>query len=196
MKIKNTLTPLLLLIATFGITYPSFAFQNEETAIFSMGCFWCAESDMEKIKGVISVTSGYTGGQLRAPDYQTVSAGNTGHIESIRVRFDPKIVSYQQLLNVFWPNVDPTDRQGQFCDKGYQYRAAIFYLNKKQQALALASKQALNKKFKHNYVLIKAASTFYPAEKYHQNYYKKNPIRYRFYRYRCGRDARLKQLWQ
>ena len=145
-----------------------------------------------------SVTSGYTGGSKKNPTYEEVSSGGTGHAESVQVVYDPARVSYEKLLNVFWHNIDPTAKDRQFCDVGNQYRSAIFYHNEEQRRLALHSKAQLekNKPFKGPVVTeIVQASAFYPAEEYHQQYYKKNPIRYKFYRYRCGRDQRLKELW-
>jgi len=170
---------------------------NTKTAIFAGGCFWCMQSDFDKIPGVIKTVAGYTGGTVKDPSYEQVSAGGTGHYESIEVYYDPSKVTYQQLLNDFWHNVDPTDASGQFCDKGQQYRAVIFYENGQQKKLAEASKQQLldSGKFKQIATQILPASTFYPAEDYHQEYYKKNPVRYKFYRYSCGRDKRLEQVW-
>lgn len=164
-------------------------------ATFAMGCFWCGESDMEKVNGVISVVSGYTGGVDKNPSYEDVSAGGTGHREAVEVTYDPARVSYEHLLQVFWHNIDPLDKTGQFCDKGNQYRAAIFYHDAAQQKAAEGSKAAQVKRFGLVATDVLPASTFYPAEEYHQDYYKKNPIRYHFYRFNCGRDARLKELW-
>lgn len=170
---------------------------NTKTAIFAGGCFWCMQADFDKIPGVIKTEAGYTGGDVKNPTYEQVSAGNTGDYESIKVYYDPSKVTYQQLLNDFWHNVDPTDASGQFCDKGPQYRAVIFYQNSDQQKLADASKQQLldSGKFKQIVTQILPASTFYPAEEYHQEYYKKNSVKYKFYRYNCGRDKRLEQVW-
>lgn len=165
------------------------------SAIFAGGCFWCIEADFEKLDGVIAVESGYTGGALRNPTYQQVSAGGTGHTEAVRVFYDPQRVSYARLLDYFWRHIDPTVKDQQFCDVGTQYRSAIFYQNKAEQALALASKQALQSRFAPIYTEIVAASEFYPAETYHQDYYRKNPLRYQYYRYRCGRDERVKSVW-
>lgn len=167
------------------------------TAIFAGGCFWCIEADFEKLDGVIAVESGYTGGSVRNPTYQQVSQGSTGHAEAARVRYDPQRVSYEKLLDYFWRHIDPTVKDRQFCDVGSQYRSAIFYQNETEQKSALSSKQALEKsgRFPHIYTEIVAAGTFYPAEDYHQDYYRKNPIRYQFYRTNCGRDARIKSLW-
>jgi peptide-methionine (S)-S-oxide reductase len=147
---------------------------------------------------VVSVTSGYTGGQKKNPTYEEVSAGGTGHAESVQIVYDPAKVTYEMLLDLFWPNIDPTTKDRQFCDEGHQYRSAIFYHNEEQLRLALQSKKRLekNKTFKEPVVTeIVQASEFFPAEDYHQHYYKKNPIRYKFYRARCGRDKRLKELW-
>ncbi|RJP56921.1 MAG: peptide-methionine (S)-S-oxide reductase [Deltaproteobacteria bacterium] len=171
---------------------------NLEKATFAGGCFWCMEHPFDEIPGVVSVTSGYTGGREKNPTYEEVSAGGTGHAESVQVVYDPAKVTYEQLLNVFWHNIDPTAKDRQFCDTGHQYRSAIFYHNEGQYKLALQSKALLekNKTFKEPVVTeIVQAAEFYPAEDYHQQYYKKNPIRYKFYRTTCGRDRRLKELW-
>ena len=167
-------------------------------AIFAGGCFWCVESDFDKLPGVLSTTSGYTGGKLANPTYEQVSSKGTGHAEAVEVVFDPARVSYEQLLSHFWHTIDPTTVNRQFCDVGSPYRTAIFPVDAQQLALAKASKAALaqSKPFKEAIVTeITPASTFYPAESYHQDYYKKNPIRYQYYRSSCGRDARLQQLW-
>ena len=154
------------------------------------------EPPFERLPGVISVTSGYTGGSRRNPTYEEVSEGGTGHAESVEVRFDPAKISYQKLLDVYWHNVDPLTRDAQFCDHGNQYRTAIFYHDDEQHQLALASLREVQKRFKVPVVTqIVPATQFWPAEEYHQDYYKKNPIRYRFYRFNCGRDARLEQVW-
>jgi len=172
--------------------------ESRDKAIFAGGCFWCMESDFDKLPGVISTTSGYTGGHTEHPTYHQVSAGTTGHAESVEVVFDPKVVSYKQLLDYYWHSIDPTVRNRQFCDVGTQYRTAIFYLNDEQKRLAEASKAEIvrSKPFKGPVVTeIVKAGKFWPAEEYHQDFYKKNPLRYHFYREGCGRDARLKQLW-
>jgi peptide-methionine (S)-S-oxide reductase len=169
-----------------------------ETATFAGGCFWCMEPPFEKLDGVISTTAGYTGGHKKDPTYEEVSHGGTGHAEAVQVVFDPRKISYAQLLNVFWHNVDPTNAHGQFCDNGDQYRSEIFYHSEEQRRLAVESKQALEKQkpFAEPIVTrIAPATVFYPAEAYHQDYYKKNPLRYKFYRFRCGRDQRLEELW-
>jgi peptide-methionine (S)-S-oxide reductase len=169
-----------------------------ETAVFAGGCFWCMEAPFDKLPGVLSVTSGYSGGQVKNPTYEQVSAGGTGHAEAVQVVFDPSKISYTRLLDVFWRNIDPTVTDRQFCDAGSQYRSAIFYHGEEQRRAALLSKAALEKTkpFKGAVVTeIVTAGEFYPAEEYHQHYYKKNPLRYRYYRNGCGRDRRLKELW-
>lgn len=167
------------------------------TAIFAGGCFWCTESDFEKLPGVISAESGYTGGKTANPTYQEVSSGVTGHTEAVRVVYDPARVSYPELLTHLWRNIDPTVKDSQFCDHGSQYRSGIYYQNEEEHRTAEESRDALLKsgKFTRIYTEILAAGTFYPAEEYHQDYYKKNPVRYNFYRRGCGRDYRLRQLW-
>lgn len=165
-------------------------------ATFAGGCFWCMEQPFDRLDGVISTTSGYTGGRTVKPSYEAVSAGVTGHAEAVQVVYDPARVSYERLLHVFWRNIDPFDARGQFCDKGTQYRSAIFVQDEDQRRLAEASKGDLQARFKEPIVTeIVAAADFYPAEGYHQDYYQKNPARYRFYRFGCGRDGRLKQVW-
>ncbi|GFE62439.1 peptide methionine sulfoxide reductase MsrA [Geobacter sp. AOG2] len=169
-----------------------------EKATFAGGCFWCMEHPFDALPGVISVTSGYTGGQKKNPTYEEVSAGGTGHAEAVQIVYDPARIGYDKLLEVYWHNIDPTVKDRQFCDSGHQYRSAIFYHNEQQRRLALQSKEALEKSkpFREAIVTeITPAGVFYPAEEYHQHYYKKNPIRYRFYRASCGRDRRLKELW-
>jgi peptide-methionine (S)-S-oxide reductase len=168
------------------------------TAIFAGGCFWCLEADFDKVPGVLSTTSGYTGGQLANPSYEQVSAGGTGHLEAVQVRYDPTRTSYAKLLEAFWPNIDPLTATGQFCDFGAQYRSAIFYADAEQQRQAESSKAALQAsgRFAKPIVTeILPASVFYPAEEYHQDYARKNPLRYFYYRTTCGRDARLEKLW-
>jgi len=168
------------------------------TATFAGGCFWCMEPPFEKLDGVVSVTSGYTGGSKKDPTYEEVSGGGTGHAESIEVIYDPAKISYEKLLDVYWHNVDPVTPNAQFCDHGNQYRTAIFYHDEEQKKAAEKSKQELEasgKLGKPIVTQIVAATQFYPAEEYHQDYYKKNPIRYHYYRYNCGRDQRLEELW-
>jgi peptide-methionine (S)-S-oxide reductase len=172
--------------------------QEPETAIFAGGCFWCVESDFDKVPGVLDTLSGYIGGERRDPTYEEVSAGGTGHAEAVRITYDPAQVSYPQLLEVFWRSIDPTTPNRQFCDRGSQYRSAIFYLNEAQRRQAEASRTALeaDKPFAEPIVTeLSPAGEFYPAEEYHQDYYRKNPLRYRFYRFNCGRDQRLEALW-
>ena len=175
-------------------------------AIFAGGCFWCMEPPFDKLAGVISTTSGYTGGQKKNPTYEEVSAGITGHTEAVQVVYDPTKVTYRQLLEVFWINIDPVTRDRQFCDGGSQYRSGVFWLDEEQKKLADESKALLSKGaafgpakpvgFKGGVVTeITKAAEFWPAEEYHQDYYKKNPVRYSYYRSGCGRDARLKELW-
>ena len=169
-----------------------------EKATFAGGCFWCMEHPFDELPGVVSVMAGYTGGQMINPTYKEVSAGGTGHAESVQIVYDPSLIKYEKLLDVFWHNIDPTVKDRQFCDSGHQYRSAIFYHTEEQQRLALESKAALErgKPFREPIVTeIVLAGAFYPAEEYHQHYYKKNPLRYRYYRSSCGRDRRLKELW-
>ena len=169
-----------------------------EKATFGAGCFWGVEETFRKIKGVKDTAVGYTGGALKDPTYKDVCTNESGHAEVVQVAYDPKKVSYEKLLEVFWKNVDPTVRDRQFCDIGTQYRTAIFYHTEEQRRLAEASKAALakSKPFKEDIVTpVVPAGEFYPAEDYHQDFYMKNPVRYKFYRTGCGRDARLKELW-
>lgn len=167
------------------------------TAVFAGGCFWCVEADFEKLPGVIAAESGYTGGKTANPTYEQVSAGGTGHTEAVRLTYDPGVVSYATLLDFFWRHIDPTVKDRQFCDVGNQYRSAIFYQNEAQKNLIEASKAALLKSgmVKEIYTQIAPESTFYPAEGYHQDYGKKNPLRYKYYRLSCGRDARVAEVW-
>ena len=167
-------------------------------AYFAGGCFWCMEEAFEKVEGVLSATSGYMGGRVANPSYEEVSAGRTGHAESVEVVYDPSKVSYQKLLDAFWHNVDPLTPNAQFCDHGSQYRSAIFFQTDEEKRASETSKQAIeqSKRFTEPIVTqIVRASQFYPAEEYHQDFYKKNPIRYKFYKYNCGRAQRLEALW-
>ncbi|MEO6953928.1 MAG: peptide-methionine (S)-S-oxide reductase MsrA [Polyangia bacterium] len=194
----RTLSALCLVATLFTLSVRSGSAQATEKgeAIFAGGCFWCEEASLEKVPGVTAVISGYTGGHKLDPTYEEVSSGSTGHAESVRVLFDPTKVTYAHLLEVFWHNVDPTSSGGQFCDRGTQYRSAIFYLDDAQKKAAEASKAEVEKKLKIKVVTeITAASKFYPAEDYHQDFYKKNPVRYSSYRLGCGRDARLHAVW-
>jgi peptide-methionine (S)-S-oxide reductase len=166
------------------------------TATFAGGCFWCMEQPFDQLPGVVSTTSGYTGGQVENPSYAQVSAGETGHVEAMQVRYDPAQVSYETLLETFWHNIDPLDNLGQFCDKGSQYRSVVFYGNAEQQRLAEASKAAVAEKLNQPVATdILPADPFYNAEDYHQDYYKTRPVRYKVYRFGCGRDQRLSELW-
>lgn len=172
--------------------------ENTASAVFAGGCFWCTESDFEKIEGVIEVISGYTGGRVENPTYQQVSAGGTGHLEAVKVIYDSTKISYEQLLDVFWQHVDPTDPGGQFVDRGSQYRSAVFYSNETEKRLAEQSKKRLSASRRFNKPIVTDIlflGEFYPAEKYHQDYYKKNPIRYHWYRSGSGRDQFLKKTW-
>ena len=167
-------------------------------ATFAGGCFWCMEPPFDQLDGVVSTTSGYTGGHVPNPTYEQVSAGGTGHAEAVEVLYDPRKISYAELLDVFWHNVDPVTANRQFCDAGSQYRSAIFYHDEEQKRLAEASKAALERSGKLGKPIVTEivpAGQFYPAEQYHQDYYLKNPLRYKFYRYSCGRDRRLEELW-
>jgi peptide-methionine (S)-S-oxide reductase len=168
------------------------------TAIFAGGCFWCTESDFEKLPGVIAAESGYTAGKVQNPTYEAVSAGQTGHTEAVRVTYDPAKVTYSQLVEFFWKTIDPTEKDKQFCDSGSQYRSGIYWSNEAERNIATASRDALLKtgRFKTIHTELAAASTFYLAEAYHQDYYKKNPVRYTYYRNGCGRDAQLKRVWK
>ncbi|WP_186405341.1 peptide-methionine (S)-S-oxide reductase MsrA [Candidatus Accumulibacter aalborgensis] len=167
------------------------------SAIFAGGCFWCIEADFEKLPGVIAAESGYTAGHTVNPTYEQVSAGSTGHTEAIRVTYDPQKVSYPQLVDYFWRHIDPTVKNRQFCDVGSQYRSGIYWQNEAERKAAESSRDALlaGGKLPRIETEIIAASAFYPAEEYHQDYYKKNPIRYAYYRQGCGRDARVQQIW-
>ena len=167
-------------------------------AYFAGGCFWCMEEAFEKVEGVLSATSGYMGGTVVNPSYEAVSAGRTGHAESVEVVYDPAKVSYQRLLDAFWHNVDPVTPNAQFCDHGSQYRSAIFFQTEEEKRASDASKQAIEQSKRFNEPIVTQivmASQFYPAEEYHQDYYKKNPVRYKFYKYNCGRAQRLEALW-
>jgi peptide-methionine (S)-S-oxide reductase len=207
---KRTLkwTLAVLILATAGCGAASKAAQTaseaEEpaptpttaVATFAGGCFWCMEPPFDKLAGVTATISGYTGGHLVNPTYKQVGMGGSGHYEAVQITYDPKLVSYEKLLEVFWRNIDPLDAGGQFCDRGESYRTAIFFHDARQEALARASLANLEGRFDAPIVTpLVEASTFYPAEDYHQNYYQENPIRYKFYRRSCGRDGRLEQLW-
>lgn len=170
--------------------------QRLAKAVFAGGCFWCMEPPFDALPGVTATVSGYTGGTRANPTYKEVSAGNTGHVEAIEVTYDPAKTSYEQLLEVYWRNIDPLDADGQFCDRGEPYRTAIFYQGAEQKRFAETSKARIEQRLKRAVVTpLREATTFYPAEDYHQDYYQRNPLRYKYYRYRCGRDERLEQLW-
>ncbi len=188
----------LVIFATF-LVLPNKSIAEVEKAVFAGGCFWCMEPPFEKLSGVQSVDSGYTGGKKIAPTYEEVSSGSTGHIEAIEVVFDNKKISYEQLLKTYWKNIDPLDLNGQFCDKGEQYKSGIFYLTNNQKKAAedsLVGHQK-EKRFEGKKIgtVIRPAAVFYKAEDYHQDYYKRNPLRYKFYRFNCGRDKRLIEVW-
>jgi len=183
---------LLLLIVQVTMAAPEY-----KKATFAGGCFWCMEPPFDKNEGVVKTISGYSGGDKHNPSYYEVASGKTRHIEAIEVTYDPKKVSYGELLNIFWRQVNPTDAGGQFVDRGYQYSTAIFYKNEEEKDLALKSIQSLQSKFKKKIVTkLLPLKKFYPAEEHHQDYYKKNPIRYKFYRYNSGRDQYLKKVWK
>lgn len=191
---KTTFTALLLLVAPYQLM----AMDKTETAILAGGCFWCIESDFEKLDSIVEVVSGYIGGHVDNPTYEQVSNGKSGHIEAVTITYNSEKINYSEVLDYFWKHIDPTNDMGQFCDYGPQYRPAIFYQNEQQKQLAIESTEQIkqHKPFSDpiKVELIKA-SQFYPAEEYHQDYYKKNPYRYKFYRYSCGRDARVDELW-
>jgi peptide-methionine (S)-S-oxide reductase len=198
-RLVPTLAAAAIALASAAVAQDKSASSSAEptaVATFAGGCFWCMQPPFDKTPGVLHTTAGYTGGTKVDPTYEEVSDGGTGHAESVEVTYDPSKVTYQQLLDIYWHNVDPLDTGGQFCDRGNQYRTAIFYHGDEQRQLAEASKQALTKRFDQPIATeIVPAGPFYPAEDYHQEYYKKNPIRYKFYRWNCGRDQRLTELW-
>lgn len=195
---RLTLLLLLLAVVPAVSAAPAPASPPRAVATFAGGCFWCEEAVFDGVPGVIQAVSGYTGGHQKNPTYEQVSAGGTGHAEAVEVTYDPAKISYEKLLDLFWRNVDPLTSNAQFCDVGSQYRSAIFYHDAEQKRLAEASKAAIeaSHRFKSPIVTeIVAASPFYRAEEYHQNYHVKNPVRYRFYKYNCGREQRLRELW-
>src|SRR6266480_3351737 len=186
----------LLLLALFAPAAGQGSEPRTAIATFAGGCFWCVEADFDKVKGVISTTSGYTGGRAANPTYEQVSHGGTGHAEAVEIAFNPAEVNYERLLDVFWHNIDPLAKDRQFCDVGDQYRTAIFYHSEEQRQAAERSKALAQSRFKEPIQTeVVPAGPFYKAEDYHQDYYLKNPIRYAFYRFNCGRDARLEELW-
>lgn len=192
---RNWLPKSLIVLVLFVGLAPAGA-AGPAVATFAGGCFWCMEPPYDELEGVISTTSGYTGGQVPNPSYEEVAAGGTGHAEAVRIVYDPQQVSYQRLLDVYWRNVDPLDAGGQFCDRGQQYRSAIFVHSPRQRDLAEASRKEIATRFDQPVVTrVVPAGPFYAAEEYHQDYYRKNPLRYKFYRWNCGRDERLEELW-
>src|SRR5215467_3027576 len=205
LSMRTPIVRLLAAVGVFGLLAAGAAAQGTapsdshlKKAIFAGGCFWCMEHPFDEIPGVVSVTSGYSGGSKAKPTYEEVSSGTTGHAEAVQVVYDPAKVSYDKLVDVFWRNIDPLTANAQFCDHGTQYRSAIFYQDDEQKRVAEASKEALvkSKRFDKPIVTqIAAATTFWPAEDYHQHYYRTHPVQYKFYRYNCGRDRRLEQLW-
>lgn len=199
-KIAKAFHPGLLVTILLILSCISFNTSAAESAkaIFAGGCFWCMEQPFDALNGVLDTESGYTGGHVANPDYQEVSSGRTGHAEAIMITYDPDIIAYEALLEVFWHNIDPLDGGGQFCDRGNQYRSEIFTSNQEQRELAELSKQKLIASGRLAGPVVTAitdASTFYPAEDYHQNYYQKNPTRYKFYKWNCGRQQRLNKIW-
>ena len=196
--------PLLALAIMYNVTQAETPVKtkpldnNTKSVVLAGGCFWCIESDYEKLDGIIKVVSGYSGGHIKNPTYKQVSEGGSGHIEVVEVTYNPEIIKYAEVLEYFWHHIDPTRDDGQFCDRGPQYRPAIFYKNEmeKQAILKSAAHIEKTKTFKDALkVEFIQASTFYPAEDYHQDYYKKSALRYKYYRYACGRDARIEELW-
>jgi len=191
--LKYLLTCVVLILFSGSVM----AETKTEKATFAGGCFWCMDAEFSGIPGVSKVVSGYTGGHTKNPTYHEVSSGRTGHFEAIEVTFDPAKVSYAKLLDIYWHNIDPLDPYGQFCDKGSQYRAGVFYHNDEQKKLAEDSRAQVKKLFNQDIsAIIEPAVEFYPAEDYHQDYYIKSKLRYKLYRYGCGRDRRLKELWK
>ncbi len=186
-----------IILAVVLYSFQIVSFAANDVAIFAGGCFWCMEGPFDKLDGVVSSTSGYTGGHTENPTYKSSSTGTTGHYEAVQIEYDSSKVSYQQLLDVYWKNIDPFDSRGQFCDKGPQYRATIFTMNDSEEELANKSKSVLQAKLKDKAKVVTeilSAKKFYAAEDYHQDYYIKNPVRYKYYRYGCGRDKRLEQV--
>ena len=193
---RRLLMGLALMAAVAGFSAGMARAQERAVATFAGGCFWCTESDFDHVPGVLSTVSGYTGGTVPNPGYERVSAGGTGHAEAVEVTYDPSKVSYQQLLDFYWRSIDPTVKDAQFCDHGNQYRTAIFVRSEEERKLAEASKKKVEEQLKKPiYTEIAAAGPFYAAEEYHQDFYKKNPTKYKFYRWNCGRDQRLEQIW-
>lgn len=195
-SLSMLLVPLLIPILTLLLALPAQARTAE--AVFAGGCFWCMESELEGVPGVIDVVSGYTGGHVPNPSYRQVSSGTTGHVEAVRVRYDDARLSYEKLIDYFWSNIDPLDDEGQFCDKGPQYRSAVFVANAQERAIAEKTRTAAATRLREPGIVkteIRDAAPFYAAEAEHQDYYRKNPIRYRLYKEGCGRDRRLDAVW-
>jgi peptide-methionine (S)-S-oxide reductase len=198
----NTLYPILRFTAAFALSASALlgaaAHAANATAIFAGGCFWCTEADFEKLPGVLAAESGYTAGQIPNPTYEMVSAGRTDHTEGVRVTYDPAKVTYSELVEYFWKTIDPSEKDRQFCDAGTQYRSGIYWGNEAERQIVLASREALKKtgRFKTIYTETEPASRFYLAEDYHQDYYKKNALRYNYYRLSCGRNAQLDRIWK
>jgi methionine-S-sulfoxide reductase len=205
MKVPMIFMVGFIVLGIFGAVYAGSSKETSgavrgkfEKATFAGGCFWCMEPPFDKLDGVISTTAGYTGGKEKNPTYEQVSSGMTGHAEAIEIVYDPSRVTYAELLDVFWRNINPTQADGQFADRGPQYRTAIFCHDEEQRKLALASKRELENSGRFDQKIVTEivpAGEFYPAEEYHQDYYEKNPIRYKFYRYGSGRDQFLKEAW-
>jgi len=195
-KLAGIITLVAIALLTVFSAQPSLA-EKTETATFAGGCFWCMDAEFDHLPGVIKVVSGFTGGQTQNPTYEEVSTGTTGHFESIEVTFDPTKTTYAKLLDIYWHNIDPTDESGQFCDKGSQYHAGIFYHGEEQKKLAEASLANVKKLFDGQNVatIIAPAAAFYPAEEYHQDYHSKSALHYKMYRMGCGRDRQLEHLW-
>ena len=198
-RARNIVLGCASVVMLLGSVLPAGAGEQKlETAIFAGGCFWCVESDFEKVPGVVDAVSGYTGGHLDNPTYGDVVQETTGHLEAVKITYDAGKISYGEMLHLFWRSVDPTDGGGQFCDRGESYTTAVFAVDEEQKKVAEASKAELEKsKLLPDPVVtpIRTAAKFYPAEDYHQDYYSKNPVRYKLYRYGCGRDSRIRELW-
>ena len=193
---RRTLPVITLLSGAFVV--PSLAADESSSAeaIFAGGCFWCMEPPYDDQPGVIATRSGYIGGERENPTYEEIGRGDTGHAQAVEVTFDPEQISYEQLLEIFWYNIDPFAVDQQFCDVGTQYRSAIFYRDEEQRSLAEATKAEIEQRFERDVATqLVAAETFWEAEEYHQAYYQKNPVRYKFYRFSCGRDNRLEEIW-
>ena len=187
---------ILAVIAVLSLFPQAASAQQLQKAVFAGGCFWCVESDFDKISGIVSTVSGFTGGKTNDPSYRQVTAGGTGHYEAVEITYDSSEVSYEELLTAFWHSVDPTDGGGQFCDRGKSYETAVFVANELERSVAEASKAAAQEMINNPIVTpILAAGPFYAAEDYHQDYYKKNPIRYKYYRWSCGRNQRVEEVW-